>query len=170
MASAMSERSIVAGASPGPTESPERADVRALADLLDTRFRVPGTGWRFGLDAVLGLVPGLGDVAGLVLSSAVILQAVRLGARGATVVRMVGNVGIDAVFGAIPLLGSVFDFAFKANTRNIRLLERHVDDAEETRARSAAAIRRTIIGAVLALVVVTMALVAAIVVLVRAVF
>lgn len=152
------------------TETPERAEVQALADLLDTRFRVPGTSWRFGVDGLLGLVPGLGDAAGLVLSSAVILQAVRLGARGATVVRMVGNVAIDTVVGAIPLLGSVFDFAFKANTRNVRLLERHVVDADATRARSAAAVRWTIIGAVLVLLVLVAVVIAAGVLVLRALF
>ena len=141
-------------------DSPERAEVRALADLLDTRFKVPGTGWRFGVDGLVGLIPGVGDVVGMVLSSAVVLQAVRLGARGATVVRMVGNVAIDTVVGAIPVLGSVFDFAFKANTRNVRLLERHVVDAEGTRARSAAAVRNTIVGAVLAFVLLVVGVIA----------
>lgn len=149
---------------------PTRQQVRDLADLLDTRFRVPGTKWRFGVDSLIGLVPGVGDAAGLVLSSAVILQAVRLGARGATVVRMVGNVAVDAVVGAVPIIGSVFDFAFKANMRNVRLLERHVADSEETRARSAAAVRRTIIGAVLTLVAIVVALFAGFVWLLRALF
>lgn len=138
---------------------PKRQQVRDLAELLDSRFRVPGTNRRFGIDGVLGLVPGVGDAAGLVLSSSVILQAVRLGARGATVVRMVGNVALDTVVGAIPVIGSIFDFAFKANTRNVRLLERHVTDADATRASSAAAVRRTIIGAVVALVVLVAAVV-----------
>lgn len=146
---------------PAETDAAAREQVRQLADLLDTRFRVPGTNWRFGVDALLGLIPGLGDVAGLALSSAVILQAVRLGARGATVVRMLANLGVDALFGAVPLLGSVFDVAFKANTRNVRLLERHVADAGETRTRSAAAVRRTIIGAVVALVLLVVGVIAA---------
>ena len=164
MATGMSESATVAG------ESSQREDVRALADLLDTRFRVPGTSWRFGIDGLLGLIPGLGDVAGLTMSAAVILQAVRLGARGATVMRMVLNVAVDAVVGSIPLLGTVFDFAFKANTRNIGLLERHVADESGTREASAAAIRRTIIGAVVALVVLVVAVGAAVVWLLRALF
>ncbi len=134
------------------SSSDARRQIEDLARLLDSAFRVPGTNRRFGIDGLLGLVPGVGDAAGLVLSSGVILQAVRLGARGATVGRMVLNVGIDAVFGSVPVLGWFFDFAFKANNRNVALLEAHVDDPEGTRRRSAGSIRRTIVGAVVGLV------------------
>lgn len=132
--------------------SDARRQIEDLAHLLDSAFRFPGTNRRFGIDGLLGLVPGVGDAAGLVLASGVILQAVRLGARGATVGRMVLNVGIDAVFGSVPVLGWFFDFAFKANNRNVALLASHVDDPEGTRRRSAGSIRRTIIGAIVGLV------------------
>ncbi len=128
------------------------AEERALAHLLDSAFRVPGTNWRFGLDGLLGLVPGIGDAAGLVLSSGVIVRAVSKGARGATVVRMVGNVAVDAVLGAIPVIGSVFDFGFKANNRNITLLERHLDDPAGTRQQSGTSLRRTVVAVVAAVV------------------
>ncbi len=138
----------------------DEAQTERLARLLDSQFRVPGTRMRFGVDGVLGLVPGVGDAAGLALSSMVIVQAVRLGARGSTVVRMVLNVALDTVVGAIPLLGSVFDFAFKANNRNIALLQRHELDPYATEAESRAAVRRTLIGVAVALVVTLVLMVA----------
>jgi hypothetical protein len=124
----------------------EEAKTERLARLLDSQFRLPGTRMRFGIEGILGLVPGVGDAAGLALSSMVIVQAVHLGARGATVARMVLNVAVDAVVGSIPLLGSVFDFAFKANNRNVALLQRHGLDPDRTRAESRVAVRRTLIG------------------------
>lgn len=145
-----------------PTRTDE-AQTERLARLLDSQFRVPLTRMRFGVDGVLGLVPGVGDAAGLALSAMIIVQAVRLGARGSTVGRMVLNVAIDAVIGAIPGLGSVFDFAFKANNRNVSLLQRHEADPEGTAAESRAAVRRTL-AAVVAGVVVALALIAALVV------
>lgn len=140
------------------TQDPARKQMEDLARLLDSRFRFPGTERRFGLDGMLGLVPGVGDAAGLALSSGVIVQAIRSGARGATVGRMVLNVAVDAVVGAIPVLGSVFDFVFKANTRNVALLSDHIDDAQATRLRSAKGIRRTLIGAAAGLLVVLVTL------------
>lgn len=128
------------------------AQTERLARLLDSQFRVPGTRMRFGVDGVLGLLPGVGDAAGLALSTMVIVQAVRLGARGSTVARMVLNVVLDSVVGTIPLLGSVFDFAFKANNRNIALLQRHELDPHATEAESRAAVRRTLVGVGVALV------------------
>lgn len=131
----------------------DREQTRRLAQLLDAQFRLPVLGWRFGIDGILGLVPGIGDAAGLVLSSVVLLQAVRLGARGATVGRMVANVALDAVVGTVPVLGSVFDFAYKANTRNLALLERHAVDPDRTSEESRRSLRRTLIGVVVGLVV-----------------
>ena len=138
----------------------DREQVRWAAHVLDSVFRLPGTNRRFGVDALIGLVPGLGDAAGLALSSAVIVQAIRLGARGATVARMVLYAAVDAAVGSIPVLGSIFDFAFKANTRNIALLERHTIDPDATQAASAKVVRRTVIGALVALALVAAALVA----------
>lgn len=141
----------------------EHRQVQDLARLLDSQFRIPGTQRRFGIDGLLGLVPGIGDAAGLALSAGVIVKAIGLGARGATVGRMVGNVAIDAVFGSVPVLGWVFDFAFKANNRNVSLLQRHELDPEGTAAESKAAVRRTLVAVAVGLVV-TLALMAALVV------
>ena len=99
--------------------------MRAAARLLDSQFRIPGTNIRFGLDAVAGLVPGVGDFAGAVASAYFIYEAARLGAPGTVLARMVTNVGLEALVGAVPILGDLFDVAFKANNRNMRLLEQH---------------------------------------------
>jgi hypothetical protein len=101
------------------------AQVRWLARLMDDNFRVPGTPLRFGWDSVLGLFPGLGDVLTSAISLLIVHHAWQTGASKLTLARMLGNVGIDFVVGAIPLLGDLFDFAFKANRRNARLLEQH---------------------------------------------
>lgn len=93
--------------------------------LLDEAVRVPGTRWRVGLDPILGLLPGGGDALGALLSAGVVLLAARHGVPRIALARMVFNVGVDAVIGAIPLIGDLFDFAWKANTRNLRLLEAH---------------------------------------------
>lgn len=142
-----------------PTNA-EEAQTERLARLLDSQFRVPGTRLRFGIDGVLGLLPGVGDAAGLALSSMVIVQAVRLGARGATVARMVLNVAIDTVLGAVPVLGSVFDFAFKANNRNVALLQRHELDPVGTAAASRRSVRRTLVAVAVGLVLTLLAVVA----------
>ena len=112
---------------PVPVEVAEHrlGRLRKLAWLLDNQFRIPGTNFRFGLDAIIGLVPGLGDVAGSVASATLIFEAARLGASKSVLARMMVNVGIETLFGAVPALGDLFDAAFKANARNLRLLERH---------------------------------------------
>jgi hypothetical protein len=112
--------------------APEVRSLRALARLLDESIRVPGTRWRFGLDAVMDLVPGLGDVAGVAVSGWLLLQAARLGASRWTLARMAGNVAVDALAGALPGIGVVFDGMWKANSRNIRLLEAQLESPERT--------------------------------------
>jgi hypothetical protein len=93
---------------------------------LDAGFRIPGTNIRFGLDPILGLIPGAGDAAGAVLAGWIFVEAIRLGASRATLIRIAGNVALDAGLGAVPVLGDIFDFVWKANLRNVALLERHV--------------------------------------------
>ena len=89
---------------------------------------MPGTSLRFGLDPVLGLVPGLGDAAGAVLAAWIFLEAIRLGAPRATLARIASNIAIDALVGAVPVLGDVFDIVWKANLKNVALLEGHALD------------------------------------------
>jgi hypothetical protein len=101
--------------------------LRRLARVMDEAIRVPGTPIRFGLDALIGLLPGAGDVVTGAVSVYTLVVAQRLGASRAVLTRMAGNVVIDAVVGAIPLLGDLFDVGWKANTRNVMLLEKHLD-------------------------------------------
>ncbi|MGX5843589.1 DUF4112 domain-containing protein [Mesorhizobium sp. ArgA1] len=102
------------------------AELDLLAALLDSRWRVPGTSIRFGLDALVGLVPVLGDAATGIVSVYIVLRARSCGAGKTLVARMLGNVLLDTVVGSVPILGSIFDVYFKANNRNIRLLRRHL--------------------------------------------
>lgn len=97
-------------------------DLRQLTRLLDTKFEIPGTKFRFGIDPLLGLLPVIGDGASMLMSLYIILQAKRLGLSRWTLTRMVGNVALDTAVGSIPILGQLFDFAYKANVRNLRLL------------------------------------------------
>jgi hypothetical protein len=97
-----------------------------LVFLLDQAIGIPGTRWRIGLDGIAGLLfPGAGDAAGALVSAALVLMAARQGVPRVVVGRMVFNVAVDALIGAVPVLGDLFDFAWKANTRNLQLLERH---------------------------------------------
>ena len=135
------------------------ARARALTRLLDSAARVPGTSFRFGLDPVLGLIPGLGDVAGAALSGYVVILASRLGAPKSVIVRMLGNVAIDTVAGAMPVVGDLFDAGWKSNTRNLALLERHVGLPPTERAASRAVVWLTVAAlAVLALGAVALAI------------
>ena len=98
--------------------------IRALTRLLDTRWRIPGTKWRFGLDPLVGLIPGLGDVLTLCVSIWMLVEARRIGAPWAIMLGMIGNIALDFLVGEIPVVGDVFDFAFKAHVRNLALLEK----------------------------------------------
>jgi hypothetical protein len=99
--------------------------LRRWARIFDSQFRIPGTQITFGIDPILGLVPGLGDVASPVFSLFFIWHGLRLGVPKVVLARMVLNVLIDTGVGAIPVLGDLFDFGWKANAWNLALLERH---------------------------------------------
>lgn len=98
--------------------------LKALAWLLDSSIRLPG-GFRIGVDALIGLVPLVGDAAGVLLSGYIINRAARLGVPRSVLAHMVLNVAIEGIVGLVPLAGDVFDAAWKANQRNVALLERH---------------------------------------------
>lgn len=100
--------------------------VRALARFLDSAISIPGTGWKIGFDAIVGVVPVVGDLIGGSLSAYIILEAARADVPILTLARMLGNVGIDTIVGSVPALGDVFDAAWKANMKNVALLERHL--------------------------------------------
>lgn len=109
--------------SPAPSDISPR--VRLLVELMDQRYRIPGTGIRFGFDALIGLVPGIGDFVGMAIGSVVLFEAWRQDVPLRVIGRMVLNLWLDGVLGSIPLLGDTFDLVFKANRRNLTLLERH---------------------------------------------
>jgi hypothetical protein len=97
----------------------------ALAKLMDSQFQIPSTKIRFGLDALIGLIPGVGDFAGFIVSGYMILVLASNGASGFVIARISLNILIDAIIGLIPFLGDIFDFAFKANERNMKLVHEH---------------------------------------------
>ena len=103
------------------------ARLKQLAHIMDSALRIPGTRIRFGADSALGLIPGAGDVLGLGISLFALLEAVRLGAPGHVLTRMIANVAIDTGLGAIPVVGDIFDLLFKSNTRNLKLLLEHFE-------------------------------------------
>ncbi|WP_148414879.1 DUF4112 domain-containing protein [Haloferax sp. KTX1] len=134
------------------------ARLRAVSFYLDEAFEVPGTNYRVGLDPILGLVPGIGDATASALSAYILVEAAMLGVPRATLARMLGNVVLDATVGSLPLVGDVFDAAWKANARNVRLLEARYDDASPA---AAAADRRFLLAAVAAIALLLVALGAA---------
>jgi hypothetical protein len=110
--------------------------LRVVTRLMDQAFGVPGTKWRFGLDALFGLVPGLGDIAGAVIAVYALRVARQLGAPGVIQLHMLSNIALDASVGTIPVLGDLFDFVFKAQTRNLALLDEWLQTPHEATKRS----------------------------------
>lgn len=102
------------------------ARLEALAKLMDGAFVVPGTNTRVGLDAIIGIIPGIGDAISGLISSYLIWEARKLGVSRWTLARMAGNTLLDTTIGAIPLAGDVFDVMFRANMKNMALLRRHL--------------------------------------------
>lgn len=112
-----------------PRQLEHEAEIRRLeqlADWLDSRFRIPGTGIRFGFDSLLGLVPGVGDAATTLPAAYLVWRAHRLRVPRHVLARMAVNVGLDLLVGAVPLVGDLFDLGFKSNRRNVELLKRHL--------------------------------------------
>jgi len=102
--------------------------LRRLTRLLDTRWTIPGTRIGVGLDGIASLVPVAGDTLTALVSLHIIDEASRLGVPKRLIARMLGNVALDWAVGSIPVIGTIFDIAFKANVRNLRLIERHLDE------------------------------------------
>jgi hypothetical protein len=129
-----------------PREAAALESARLAARLLDEAIEIPGTSWRIGIDPLVGLVPGIGDAIGAILSLWVLLVGVRLGAPGSVVARMALNVAIDAVVGSVPVAGDLADFAWKANVRNVRLLEAWLARPAETHRASGALVAALLLG------------------------
>jgi hypothetical protein len=104
--------------------------IERLADFLDTRYRIPGTNIRFGADFIIGLVPYAGDVVTFGISSVLVLAMARQGVSGIVLAKMVGNILLDASVGTIPILGDLFDLGYKANRRNLKLLQEHYEEGK----------------------------------------
>jgi len=108
-----------------PARSSTIPNLDVLAKLMDSQFKIPGTNIRFGLDPLIGLVPGAGDFVTFLISGYMMTILAKNGASGFVLARMTLNILIDALVGSIPLLGDVFDVAFKANRRNMKLMHEH---------------------------------------------
>lgn len=121
--------------SPNAASSADRRGLHRLADILDTAIPLPG-GLRIGLDGLIGLIPGAGDLIGTLLSSYIVAKAYKLGAPYMVLLHMAGNIALETVVGVVPVVGDLFDFAWKANRRNVDLLERHLASPRETRKHS----------------------------------
>ncbi len=141
----------------------ERDRLRRLAWLLDSSIPIPGTRFTVGLDALIGLFPFVGDLVGVLLSAYIVGEAARLGAPKSVLWRMSLNAGIEGLVGIVPLAGDVFDAAFKANQRNVRLLEAWLDQPRRTVRNSRLLGAAIVAGALL----VVLALAAAAIALVR---
>ncbi len=125
-------------AAPVPGAAPASlARLQRLARLLDSRFRIPVIGVRFGLDPILGLVPGLGDAAAFAFGAWIIVEGARMGAPRALLGRMLANSAVDFVTGSVPVAGSIVDVVLRANTRNVRLLEAWLGAPHDVERRSA---------------------------------
>ena len=118
-------RSGLEGRAESPREALERLEW--LAVLLDSVLVIPGTKIRFGADGLIGLIPGIGDAITSAISAYIVYEARRLGVPRHLLLRMIANVAIDGMVGAIPVAGDFFDVMFRANQRNVRLLRRHLE-------------------------------------------
>lgn len=129
-------------------ESDDARRVRLLARAMDSAIGIPGTRIRLGLDSIVGLVPGAGDLVSAAMSGYIVLASARMGVPAPVVTRMILNLGVDTLVGSIPLLGDLFDVGFKANIRNAALLDRHLADPLATRRTSRAAVLAAVAGVV----------------------
>lgn len=130
-------------------DSDDARRVRLLARVLDSAIRIPGTGISFGLDSIVGLVPGAGDVASALMSGYIVLASARMGVPPSVVTKMILNLGVDTLVGSVPVLGDLFDVGFRANLRNAALLDRHLADPKAAKRSSRLAVAAAIGGVIL---------------------
>lgn len=112
---------------------PRISDVEAVARWFDYAFELPG-GFRFGIAGIIGLIPGIGDIVDALVSIYIVVRAIQLGISRVAIARMLVNIGIEALAGAVPFLGDLFDIAFKANRRNYQILKGHISRPERQKA------------------------------------
>lgn len=111
---------------PLPEDSERLRLARFLADLLDQRFTIPGTSIRIGLDPIIGLIPGIGDLVANLTGSLILILAARIGVPKIALARMGVNIAINTLLGAVPVLGDVLSIWFRSNVRNVDLLQRYL--------------------------------------------
>jgi hypothetical protein len=134
----------------GKTSGVTRA--RGLARLLDDLIRIPGTNIGIGLDPIIGLIPGVGDMIGGLMSSYILMVAAQEGVPAAVLTRMLGNIALDSLVGVVPVLGDLFDVGIKSNRRNVDLLERYLASPSGTKAASRGVVALVILAAILLVV------------------
>ena len=120
---------------PAPSNEASLLRMQAVANLLDTAFVIPGTRQRVGIDAIIGLVPGIGDILTTILSSYIIWEARNLGVSRFALTRMLANLGIHAAIGSLPLVGDIFDAFFRVNQRYMRIVRSQMSRKTRTAAR-----------------------------------
>lgn len=125
-ASAFAAADLLGRLTAGMSHQERLNQVQFLARIMDEQFIIPGTGIRFGWDSILGLFPGLGDAITSAVSLLIVHHAWQTGASNIVIGRMLANISVDVLLGAVPLVGDAFDFAWKANRKNARLLEQHL--------------------------------------------
>jgi len=148
----MAGRSRTASISPAGTALSRSTGVtraRGLARLLDDLVRIPGTNIGIGLDPIIGLIPGLGDVLGGLMSSYILLVAGQEGVPTSLLFRMLGNIALDSLVGVVPVIGDLFDFGVKANRRNVDLLDRYLAEPTRTTAASRGIVALVVLAAIL---------------------
>lgn len=104
--------------------------IENIASLMDDKFLLPGTKFRFGLDPILGLIPFIGELSTFVISAGLLLTIAKHGASRKVIILMMLNVMLDSIIGSIPLIGNIFDFAYRANRRNVTLLKKHYTEGK----------------------------------------
>ena len=125
---------------------------RGLARLLDDLIRIPGTNIGIGLDPIIGLIPGVGDMIGGLMSSYILMVAAQEGVPASVLTRMLGNIALDSLVGVVPVLGDLFDVGMKSNRRNVDLLERYLASPAGTKAASRGVVALVILAAILLVV------------------
>src|SRR6476469_9197511 len=125
---------------------------RGLARLLDDLIRIPGTNIGIGLDPIIGLIPGVGDMIGGLMSSYILMVAAQEGAPASVLARMLGNIALDSLVGVVPVVGDLFDVGMKSNRRNVDLLDRYLATPTKTKAASRGVIALVLLAALLLIV------------------
>jgi hypothetical protein len=134
-----------------PTDQAYLEHLDALAWMLDSSIQVPGTRFRIGIDAIIGLFPVIGDLIGAAFSTYILAMAARMGVPRVTLVRMGFNVAVESVLGLVPIAGDIFDMAWKANRRNVDLLRAHAENPDKAR-RGSMLFASAMVGGIIALI------------------